>query len=198
MKSNLALLHLYIDTNIIDAADDASVYLRRLWRERWIYLQKTDVMDTELASAPDDRRDRLAKASAPYPEALGAFVLNHSRLNYAVLGSGEDERRLADVFGLLFPNVDRSAARSNHHRDAMHIATAIRYGADGFVTRERRLLNKAERVAGFYNGFVIYSPEEAVGRALELIARRRKLHELEPNRGPLPEWPPDGTTVGNS
>jgi hypothetical protein len=90
-------------------------------------------MDTEIAAAPDDKVHSLTEASAEYPEAVGPMVLGHSRLGFAVLGSEEDADRLDDVFAILFPNVNRIAARKNHIRDAMHVATAIRYGGFGFT-----------------------------------------------------------------
>jgi len=122
---NITGLTLYIDTHILDAEEDASVRLRRLRQEGWIELQRTDVMDTEIAAAPDDKWPSLTEASAEYPEALGPMVVGHSRVGFAVVGSEEDVDRLDGVFAVLFPNVNRATSRKNHIRDAMHIATAI-------------------------------------------------------------------------
>ncbi len=76
---NLTGLTLYIDTHIIDAADDASTTLKSLREAGWISLQQTDTMDTELADAPAEKWARLTEASAAYPEALGAAVVDHTR-----------------------------------------------------------------------------------------------------------------------
>ena len=61
---NLAGLALYIDTNVLDASDAVSVFLRRLGEMGWIYLQRTDTMDHELAAAPSDKAATLLGASA--------------------------------------------------------------------------------------------------------------------------------------
>jgi hypothetical protein len=63
------------------------------------------------------------------------------------------------VFSVLFAGADRSATTSNNQRDAMHVATAIRYGYNGFLTRERRLLNEANPARAGFNGFRILDPE---------------------------------------
>ena len=189
---NITGLVLYIDTHIIDAEDDASVRLKRLWREGWIALQRTDAMDTELATAPPDKWPTLTEASAEYPEALGPLVLGHSRFDHTVMGSDEDAARLDAVFAALFPNVDRATARKNHLRDVMHVSTAIRYGGFGFVTREERLLNKAEIIAERFEGFRMWKPEQALAEAVSRIRGTRELHRREPHRGSLPAWPSDG------
>ena len=76
---------------------------------------------------------------------LGPAVWDHSRFDHSVFGSEEDRERLAAVFSALFPGADWAATSSKSRRDAMHVATAIRYGYTGFLTRERRLLNKGHR-----------------------------------------------------
>jgi hypothetical protein len=139
---NITALTLYVDTNIVDAMDDAALSLRRLRDEGWISLQRTDTMDTELAAAPEEKRAQLTEASASYPEAFGPMVWGQSRWDSSVFGSSEDQARLDTVFAILFPGADRMSTRGNNVRDAMHISTAIRYGAFGFVTRDRKLLNK--------------------------------------------------------
>jgi hypothetical protein len=189
---NITGLTLYMDTHILDAQEDVSNQLKRMWQEGWIVLQRTDVMDTEIAAAPDCKVQSLTEASAEYPEALGPMVLGHSRLDFSVVGSEEDADRLDDVFAILFPNVNRATSRKNHIRDAMHVATAIRYGGFGFITRERRLLNKAERIAERFQGFRLWTPEQALAEAASRIRNARELRRLEPHRAALPAWPTDG------
>lgn len=188
---NITGLTLYMDTHILDAQEDASNWLKRMWQEGWIVLQRTDVMDTEIAAAPDSKVQSLTEASAEYPEVLGPTVLGHSRLGFAVVSSEADADRLDDVFAILFPNVNRATSRKNHIRDAMHVATAIRYGGFGFITRERRLLNKAERIAEQFQGFRLWTPEQALAEASSRIRSTRELHRLEPHRAALPAWPTD-------
>ncbi|HEY0639837.1 MAG TPA: hypothetical protein VGD67_19495 [Pseudonocardiaceae bacterium] len=187
---NLLNLSIYIDTHILDASDEAAVTLRRLHKEGWIALARTDVIDTELASASTELRDTLTTLSSEYPETLGPMVLGHSRLGASVLASADDATRLDAVWSILYPGVNRATARKSHFRDAMHVATAIRYGAYAFVTRDRRILNKHAAVAEAFNGFRIWSPEEAVAYAFKRISKSRQLHRMEPERGTLPEWPP--------
>ncbi|MFF2520225.1 hypothetical protein [Streptomyces sp. NPDC058086] len=146
----------------------------------------------ELADAPAEKWAQLTEASAGYPEALGPMVWGQSRWDSSVWGTEEDHARLRDVFAILFPNVDRATARDNHIRDAMHVSTAIRYGGFGFVTRERRLLNKADRIAERFHGFRMWPPEDALTEATARIRGIRELHRLEPHRGTLPTWPAEG------
>ena len=58
-------------------------------------------------------------------------------------------------------------------RDAMHIATTIRYGYDVFVTTEVRLLKKAEAIQRDW-GVEILLPSAAV-RWVELQIERERL-----------------------
>jgi len=116
-------------------------------------------------------------------------VLGHSWLGSSVLGDAEDEHRLKQVFSILFPGVQWEKARDNHIHDAMHVATAIRYGGHGFVTREKTLLNKHEAIAAAFQNFRIWLPEQALQEAMSRIASIRELHRREPERGELPSWP---------
>ncbi|MCF1596516.1 hypothetical protein [Streptomyces muensis] len=186
---NLTSLVFFIDTHILDAPDDASVLLRKLYDTNWISLRRTDAMDTELAAAPEEKWAELTEASAGYAESFGPMVLDHSRLDHSVLGSDEDVARDDLVFSTLFPGADRATCRKNHIRDAMHVATAIRYGGLAFVTHERKLLNKSDQIAGLFQGFRIWSPTQALAEAAGAVARARELYRREPERGSLPEWP---------
>lgn len=186
---NRTALTLFIDSNIVDAGDDEVSYLKRLREEGWISLQRTDTMDTEFGKATGETWTRLTEASSKYPEVLGPVVLDHSRLDFAVLGDEEDQLRLDRVFSILFPGAQREEARDNHIHDAMHVATAIRYGGYGFVTREKRLLNKYEAISSAFAGFRMWRPEQAIAEAMRRITSMRRLHQLEPARGELPVWP---------
>jgi hypothetical protein len=84
-------------------------------------------MDTELADAPAEQLPRLTEAGAAYPEALGPMV--------SVRGSQEDSDRLGEIFAILFPGANRATCRDNRIRDAIRVATSIRYGGYGFITR---------------------------------------------------------------
>jgi hypothetical protein len=187
--SNLAELPFFIDTHIIDATDDAATRLHRLHREGWIRLQRSDTMDFELSTAPDEKRAALMTASSSYPEALGVAVLNHSFAGTSVLASEEDADRVDAVFSIMLPNSGKSMVRDSHVHDAMHIATAIGYGGYGFVTRDKRLLNKDGEISTRFNGFRILTPEHALEIAMTRITDLRELHRRGSERGPLPTWP---------
>ncbi|MFD5254714.1 hypothetical protein ACFWM5_17970 [Streptomyces bobili] len=186
---NLTSLVFYIDTHILDAPDTETVLLRQLHEASWINLRRTDAMDTELGSAPEEKWVTLTEASASYAESFGPMVLDHSRLDHCVLGSDEDIARNDLVFSTLFPGADRATCRKNHIRDAMHVATAIRYGGRAFITHERKLLNKSDQIAALFQGFRIWSPTEALREVASAIAGARELYRREPERGSLPKWP---------
>jgi hypothetical protein len=163
----------FIDTNII-GSDLASVRrLIELRREGWLRLVKADMLDTELGGdTNDERRVRLETESADFEELLGPGVWDHSRWDHAVWGSKDDSDLIEAVFATIFPNKSRDATSKNNVRDALHVSTAIRYGADGFVTLDRKGLLKASAdVRAAYNGFHIMDPDTAVAVAERLVAR---------------------------
>lgn len=149
LKRELCLtnLTLYIDVHILDSPGEDVCLLKRARDEGWIRLQRTDVMDTELSGKADPvERAQLLDRSSQYAESIGPAIVGHSRIGHCVVGGDEDDERLADVFRILFPNVEPGSARKQHSRDAMHISTAIRYAGSGYVTNERKLLNKSEKI----------------------------------------------------
>jgi hypothetical protein len=188
---SLTALLLYVDVHFIDSELPSVLRLRQLWDEGWLALARADVLDTELAECADPiKRQMLQDLSMAYPASLGPAVLGHSRLDSSVIASGEDRRRIDLVYSLLFPGVhDRALASGNHQRDAMHVATAIRYGGYAFVTMERRLLNKDAVIRQAFAGFRIWHPNDALKEAMDRIRGLRALHSLEPWRGQLPELP---------
>lgn len=143
-----------LDTNAwIDLAEDRDPYVSRLFRfkdEGFVDLHKCDVVDTERTEGVSDE---LATArileTAGTIEVLGPAVSNHGRLFHSVYASEDDERRLDRVFGLLFPNRGRdgsSVTEVHSLRDAMQVATAIRYGYEAFVTSDPEVLRGATRI----------------------------------------------------
>jgi hypothetical protein len=181
----------YFDTNFVDDESAAAKRLRELHREGWIGLLRTDTVDTELETASDaDKRASLLAASSRYIESLGPVVLDHSRLNFSVLGSDVDEERLDRIYRILFPDSDRSDTSTGRSRrkvrDAMHLATALRYGAGasgGFITRDEDILAKAGVLATAFNDFRVYTPE----RALAFAERMRGRYLLRMATTPTPE-----------
>ncbi|MEV7215040.1 hypothetical protein AB0O31_18350 [Kitasatospora cineracea] len=193
---NVVGLYLFVDSNTLIGAvhrdgehDEAARELFRLWEAGWIALGRTDTMDTERTEDQDEATAaQRQEESACLPEAFGPFVLDDSRLDHAVLGSDEDDARIRTVFSILFPSSSWETVRRNSRRDAMHVATTARYGGHAFVTNERGLLNKDEQIAAAL-GIRLWSPTHALERAYGAIAARRRLHALEPERGPLPDYP---------
>lgn len=166
----------YFDNNFVTDDSLAAAALRRYHDEGWIDLWRTDTLDTELADAKDS--ERLMNESSRYVESLGPAVWGHSRWGHSVFASEEDAKRIDHVFAILFPGSDRhdlSTGRARRKlRDAMHVATAIRYGANGFITRDKRdLVRKSDAIAGAFNGFRIMTPE----RALAFVERMKARYE---------------------
>jgi hypothetical protein len=168
---------LYFDVNFVDCETRAARDLRRYHATGWITLLRCDTLDTELGDTKDgEKRQELLAASAPYIEALGPAVFGSSRLDHTVFGSDEDDARLDRVYSILFPGSDRRDDSTNRARrkvrDAMHLATAIRYGGNGFITLdERDLLRKSHEIAKAFNGFQVVSPEPALAFVERVKAR---------------------------
>ena len=141
---------------------------------------------------PESRNGPSSPRQVPAtPKPSVPWSGGQSRWDSSVFGSSEDQARLDTVFAILFPGAERTSTRGNNVRDAMHISTAIRYGAFGFVTRDRKLLNKFQQIADRFQGFRVWPPEDAVAEAIDRIRAARELHRREPHRGALPAWPSD-------
>ena len=59
----------------------------------------------------------------------------------------------------------------------MNVATAIRYGLNGFVTRDGALLRRRDAIADAFNAFTILSPEHAMSLADRMAVRWRARQE---------------------
>jgi hypothetical protein len=183
-RNTLGLL-LYVDNNFIGDPSDAAESLRTFNREGWINLGRTDTVDTELADAKDPvKLAGLLEESATYVESLGPAVFGHSRFDHATFAGEEDIDRIDAVYAILFPGSDQhdsSTGRARRKlRDAMHIATAIRYGGTVFVTRDHDdLVTKSDAIAAAFNGFTIKTPEGALAFVQRVKARYHQ-------RNPLP------------
>jgi predicted nucleic acid-binding protein len=165
----------FIDTNFVDDETPAAVRLRELATQGWISLQKTDTLDTELQrrQEPTSRRELLAAAES-YVEAFGTGRWDNSRRDRA-MWAGEVGDRVEQVFVIFFPETrfEGNTSRAFRHKigDAMHVATAIRYGGDAFVTRDEGLLDKSDQIAAACGGFSIMSPETALAFTNRLKTR---------------------------
>jgi hypothetical protein len=144
--------------------------LLALHRLGYIRLARSDVLGTELLRAPPLIADQIQAEARPLSEYLGPLVLDHSRLDHAVLGSSGDSLLLDEVLDLLFPGKTLATASFRIVRDAMHVAWSIRFAFDALITEDRRLL---KRDAAFRErfGFMIVSPAAALIIALRLQGR---------------------------
>jgi len=156
------------DPDRIVASELPAVYrLFEYQDHRRIALAKTDTVDMErtVDSDPATKAERLLE-TAEVIEVLGPMVLDNSRLDHSVAASEDDARRLDEVFELMFPNGDRhGTSRTSKHnlRDAMHVATAIRYGYDGFVTTDDGPLLASARFRQHSNcEIAILTPTQAI------------------------------------
>jgi hypothetical protein len=179
-----------IDTHLIDDPSREMADLQELRRGGWIELFASDVIATEIGDAPIGRRDKLLEYAGAYSEYLGPLGVGHSRLDHSVLGSDDDEERLHQVFSCLFPRGDWFSARRQDVRDAMSVATAIRYGMSGFLTKDKRLLKAGHRIRHAFNGFSILDPFDA----LAFVARLQRRYGIRTSPPSGQTWRPASET----
>jgi hypothetical protein len=142
--------------------------LETLYEQCRVFLAKTDVVDTELDPEKNEMVGGHFLASIKYLELLGPVVLGHSRLDHSILASDEDVERLDRVKEII--GIRQISERYAKHdlRDAMHIATAIRYGYNGLITRDKRLEKHNDQFL-FEFGFRIMNVESAVAYVRNLV-----------------------------
>jgi predicted nucleic acid-binding protein len=173
-------LRFYIDNNIIGDRSPAVVELQTLHRDGRINLWRTDTVSTELADTTDqDKRRELLDEAAHHVESHGPAFYDHSTYDHAVYADASDDRRHERVYRILFPESDRSDNLTGRgrrkYRDAMHLATAIRYGCNGFITRDDHdLVRKSAEIASQFDGFQIMHPDDA----LACVRRERERHDI--------------------
>jgi hypothetical protein len=116
----------------------------------------------------------------------------------SIIGGVADEQRLRNVFAALWPTNDYEADGQKktregrtRFRDAMHVATAIRYSGTGFITEDSGILRAAARIASEFNGFIVLSIADATERSFEEVRRVRRGAEVMgmPEPTSLPDWP---------
>lgn len=155
------MISVYIDTNCINARQNDQYInkLEELYEQDKILVEKADTLDTELqgkSGYPKGQRKSLS-----YIESYGPAVLGHSRLGYSILGDDQDDQRLGRILEILFGKKVRSAYSYNEIRDAMHIATAIRYGGTYFITTDTDLLKRADLIESEF-GLKIRNPKDCL------------------------------------
>lgn len=62
----------------------------------------------------------------------------------------------------------------------MHVSTSLRYGANGFVTHDKRVLKRQAAMRDMFDGFLLLSPGDALAigrRFAERAAARDEVGE---------------------
>ena len=151
--------------------------LENLHEQCRVFLAKTDVVDTELDLEKNAMEEGHFLASVKFLELHGPIVLDHSRLHHAVLGSDEDVQLLGRVKEIIGIRVISERAAKHDLRDAMHIATSIRYGYDGLITRDGRILKRHDQFLREF-GFRVMNVQGAVSYINALIEHEAYRDEL--------------------
>jgi predicted nucleic acid-binding protein len=151
--------------------------LHQLRIENRVVLAKTDVVDTELDPDKNLILGGNFLKSVDLLELNGPMVFGHSRLGHSVFADEDDVKRLDRVKTVI--NVRKTSERREKHdlRDAMHIATSIRYGFSGLITGDDRLLRLDQKFLHEF-GFRIFNVSDAISFARQLIEKQLKLEEL--------------------
>ena len=152
-----------MDGNVYDEDSAAAARLRELEADRWILLQSTFSILNEVAATEDtDKRDRMLDEAEGRLASLDVWVLGYGKLGQVVVGGEADAALMDRIWQVAKPGVDRATASDSHHRDVIALHTAIRNRRDGFITRDRQLLNKAGNVKAEFSGFLLFNPEDCV------------------------------------
>lgn len=185
----------FLDVNVIDA--DAAADLRRLHELDWVWLSVTDTAHMEAMQNPDTYA-RLLPQLVPYDIAHGVLTLDHSVLGMAVLGGADDEAHARAVYAAMWPAGNYEAdgqlvtrTGKNRFRDAMHVATAIRYNGTGFVTEDRGILRAAERIGRAFEGFAVLNITDAIELSTVRAQHVRFAASVRgrPDPATIPDWP---------
>jgi len=151
----------------------------------WINLSVTDTVGTEVRPGTANALSSLiARYDLVLPEVLGPAVLDHSRWDHSVWANEDDDERLEQVWRCLKPNqrdLPRSKRKKNDLRDAMHVATAIRYGFKGLLTRDEDLLGASECFKSISPAFQVLRPSAC----LRIVEGAKKAYGID--RGRFPE-----------
>lgn len=164
------MISIFIDTNCINARgnDVAINELEKLYREDKILIEKADTLDTELTHGFGYPKGQ--EKSLDYVESYGPAVIGHSRIGFSMIGDEGDDERLGSILKILWGTRNRSDYSTNEIRDAMHIATAVRYGGTYFITKEKNILKKNYEIKKEF-GINVCDPEHC----LEEVKKRLKI-----------------------
>lgn len=166
-------------SDVIERWNNPAEYvdLEQLRNENRVVLAKTDVVDTELDPDKNFALGGIFLASIDLLELHGPGVFDNSRFGHSVFASEEDVIRLERVKSLI--KVRKASGRNEKHdvRDAMHLATSIRYSFSGLITGDYRLLKLDKKFSQEF-GFRIFNVADAISFANQLIEKQLKLEKL--------------------
>lgn len=163
----MSSISVYIDTNCINARqkDHYINDLEKLFQEEKIIIEKTDTLDTELQ---EGYKKGLEK-SDNYIESFGDAVWGHSRWDYSQWADDVDERRLTRILEIFWGLKNIPYYSKSEIRDALHIATAAKYGGTYFITKEKALLMR-HNVIRFEFSIRILNPRDCLDAVLKRLA----------------------------
>lgn len=145
----------------------------------FLIIEKADALDTELLQNEEKNSKRLLK-SANYIESYGIGVVGYSRLGSCVMATANEERELDEILKILFGD---KGNKLNYNRteilDAMHIHTAIKYGATHFITNDKQLLAKSKEIKQRFNSTLITKPEQCLEAIIKKMNILRELGKLK-------------------
>lgn len=158
--------------------------LIELRREAHVELSKTDTVGVERGMLhPNELAWQRRLESPGLVEVHGPFIPGHSIQESSVVASPDDITRFERVLQIVHPRASASASpRKNDVRDAMHIATAIRYGYQGFVTTDDNVLKATSAISIEYGGFRLLLPSQAVAWVTREVAHRNRARGARRNR----------------
>jgi len=109
-----------------------------------IEIVRGDMVDTELTSQHNVPIGESYEVTCRFIALHGICVTDDSRLGHNVLPTGEDRGLLDGVAAVLKPG--STTPNQHDRRDAHHVATAIRYCCDGFITYDENILRRGNEI----------------------------------------------------
>lgn len=151
---------IFIDTNCLNEnQDDPNLNeLEKLESENKLSIERADVMDTEML---EGKFEKGLTKSSKYLEAFGPAVFDHSRWNHSVFASDQDAINFTQIIFCLFGKRKREEYRKQQIRDAMHLTTAAKYGANYFLTKDKKILAKSQQLKQL-TGVTVCSPKDCL------------------------------------
>ena len=188
-----AIIGIHNPARFVEAQRSALEKLIELYHQGKVALAQTDTVGVERDKVPLVQTDAVGfeqeegelVALQRRLESVGLLIVHgpritgHSKMETSVAASPEDHTRIERVLEIVHPQaVDHSDPSDNDVRDAMHIATAVRYCYQGFVTTDKAVLKAAKTIATEFGGFQLMLPSQAVDWVTEKVARHEQSNVL--------------------